>query len=183
MVSLNTEEINVKKQIWVDALTYLICFVVACLLNLATSWLFLKIADSIVVLDYFGQSVIRIVSGFLTGGVIIGAIVARESYKSIEVHPIPLMAAIGLAGVGHLLLCLVLMFYPFIAGGVRDLAGVIGMGTEFSSEADIENIYLWQYLLAFVIDLAYKMGVAILCAYMGKAKRLKNRETIKGYSQ
>lgn len=170
-----------KKQTLISAVIYLICFVVSCILNLAVSWLLLKIVDSIIVLDYFGKSVVRIVSGFLTGGVIIGAVVARESYKSIEAHPLSLSASLGLAGVGHLLLCLLLMFYPFIAGGVRDLAGVLGMGSGFSSASDIENIYLWQYLLAFVIDLAYKIGVAILCAYIGKAMRLKNRESIKGY--
>ncbi len=172
-----------KKQTLMNSVVYLICFVVSCVLNLAVSWLLLKIVDSIVVLDYFGQSVVRIIAGFLTGGAVIGAVVARESYKSIEVRPLSLAATLGLAGVGHLLLCLLLMFYPFIAGGVRDLAGVIGMGSGFSSESDIENIYLWQYLLAFVIDLIFKIGIAILCAYFGKAKRLKNRETIKGYPQ
>ena len=170
-----------KKQTLTNAVVYLVCFVVACILNLAVSWLLLTITDSIIVLDYFGESIIRIFSGFLTGGVIIGAVVARESFKSIEVHPFFLAASMGLAGAAHLLLCLVLMFYPFIAGGVRDLAGVIGMGSGFSSESDIESIYLWQYLLAFCIDLVYKIGVAILCGYLGKAKRLSNRETIKGY--
>ena len=171
-----------KKQTLVNAAVYLICFVVACVLNLAVSWLLLKIVDSFVALNYFGQSVVRIVSGFLTGGAVIGAVVGRECFKSLEFRPLPLVASLSMAGAVHLLLCLILMFYPFIAGGVRDLAGVIGMGSKFDSETDIEKIYLWQYLLAFVIDLAYKIGVACLVGYLGKAKRLKNRESIKGYS-
>ena len=170
-----------KKQAVMDAVVYFICFVAACLLNLAMSWLLLKIVDSFLALEYFGQSVVRIVSGFLSGGIVVGVVVGWERYKSLELRFPSLALSMALAGVAHLVLCLLLMFYPFIAGGVRDLAGVIAMGSDFSSKEDIKDIYLWQYLLAFVIDLAYKIGIAMLGGYLGKKKRLKNRETIKGY--
>ena len=173
---------RMKKQTVVNAVVYLICFVVACILNLAVSWLLLKIVDAFVALDYFGESVVRIVSGFLTGGVVIGAVVGRECFKSLEFRPLSLVASLAMAGGAHLLLCLLLMFYPFIAGGVRDLAGVIGMGSKFDSASEIEKIYLWQYLLAFVIDLVYRIGIALLAGYLGKATRLKNRENLKGFS-
>ena len=172
-----------KKQVLVNSIVYLICFVAACILNLALSFLLLKIINSMVVIGYFGQSVVRLIASALSGGLVIGAIVGRECYKSLEFRPLSIAASLGLAGCAHLLLCLLLMFYPFIAGGVRDLAGLIGMGGNFDAASKIEEIYLWQYLVAFGMDLVYKIGIAILAGYFGKAKRLRNRGELKGYSE
>jgi len=170
-----------KKQTLINALIYLVCMVSACILNLAVSWMMVKIVDSFVELGYFRTAIVRIVSGIVTGGVVLGAVVFRDSYKSICFSPKPLTVSLLLAGLGHLLLCLVLMFHPFIAGGVRYLAGILRMGGDFASDGQLDRIYLWDYLLGFLIDFAVRVAVALLCGYLGKKKRLDNRKNIAGY--
>ena len=170
-----------KKQIAVNAVIYLVCMIGACLLNLAVSWLLVKLADSFVELTYFAKAIVRILSAFLTMGAVLGAVVYRECYKSLEYRPGWLSLSVGLAGLGHLLLCLMLMFYPFIAGGVRYLAGVISLGSNFVSDDMVGRIYLWEYLLAFGIYLVFEIAVALIGGAMGKRMRLKGREQIKGY--
>lgn len=170
-----------KKQVLVNSLIYSICMVVACLLNLAVSALILKIVSAFVVMDYFSASVLRVVVGFFTGGTVIGAVIYRESYRSLQFPVGITVLSMLLAGAAHLILCLLLMFYPFIAGGVRYLAGILCMGTGFDSAAMIEDIYLWAYVLAFFLYLVFEICVSLIGGFLGKRMRLKNRESIKGY--
>lgn len=172
-----------KKQITTNALGYLICMVAACLLNLAVSALLVRIVNLFVVVDYFSAAIIRIISGFLSCGAVLGAMTFRFGYKSVEFRPLLLLASLTLAALGHLALCLLFMFHPFISGGVRELAGVLAMGDAFDGADMIGEIYLWTYLGAFWIDFAVQAVVALVCTYLGKQMRLKGRETIRGYGQ
>ncbi len=164
-----------KKQIVADGIIYLICMLVAQLLNIAVSALTVRLGMAFL-FTYFGRSLIRLVTGFLVSGVVLGAIVYRESYKSMRMQPKLLVPAITLAGLAHLVICLPLKFYPFIAGGVRDLAGILSMGIGFSGEERIGEIYLWAYLAAFALFLLFEIATALICAYAGRKRRIKNRE-------
>ena len=170
-----------KKQVFINSGVYLICMISACLLNLAVTGILLKIVLSFADIGYFATAILRVVFGFLTGAGIIGAIVYRECYKSLEFHPGWIALSMGLAGIVHLGLSVVLMFYPFIAGGVRPLAGILCMGSGFNSDGMIEYIYLWAYLLAFLLYWLFQVVVSLACGWIGKKKRLKSREGIKGY--
>ncbi len=164
-----------KKQIVADGVIYLICMLAAQLLNVAASALTVRLGMAFM-FTYFGRSLIRLVTGFLVSSGVIGAVVWRESYKSMSVRPKQLIPALTLAGLVHLILCLPLKFYPFVAGGVRDLAGILSMGTAFASEEMIGEIRFWAYLVAFAVFLILEIAVALVCAKMGVRKRLKNRE-------
>lgn len=170
-----------KKQITTNAIGYLVCVLVACLLNLAVSALLVKIVNLFIVVEYFEAAVVRLISGFLTCGAVLGAMSFRQSYKSVEFRPMPLLASLALAGVAHLLLCLLFMFHPFISGGVRELAGVLALGDGFDGADMIEEIYLWTYLGAFWIDFAVQTAVVLICGCLGKRTRLKGRESLRGY--
>ncbi len=164
-----------KKQILADGIIYFICMIVAVLLNLAVSALTVRVGTSLM-MTYFGRSVIRLVTGFLVSCGVIGGVVYRECYKSVSFRPRMLIPALGLAGAAHLILCLPLKFYPFIAGGVRDLAGLLSMGTGFSAPEAVSEIRFWAYLVAFAIFLWFQIGTALVCGYVGKKRRLKSRE-------
>lgn len=170
-----------KKQTWINAGVYLICMIAACVLNLTVTGMVLKIILAFADIGYFATAILRIVIGFLTGGGVIGAIIYRECYKSVEFHPGWIALSMSLAGLVHLGISTVLMFYPFIAGGVRPLAGILCMGAGFDSDAMIEYIYFWAYLLAFLLYLVFQIGVSLLCGFIGKKMRLKSREGLKGY--
>ena len=141
----------------------------------------LKIVLSFADIGYFATSILRVVVGFLTGGAVIALVIGREAYKSLEIHPIRTTLALLLAGIFHLGFCLILMFYPFIAGGVRYLAGLLCMGSGFDSADCIPDIFLWAYLAAFFIYLMFQIGCALLGALIGKRMRLKIRASLKGY--
>ena len=170
-----------KKQVWINSGVYLISMIAACLLNLAVTGMALKIVLAFADIGYFATAILRIVIGFLTGAGVIGAIIYHECYKSVEFHPGWIILSMSFAGIVHLGLSTVLMFYPFIAGGVRPLAGILCLGTGFDSDAMIDYIYLWAYLLAFLLYLIFQICVSLLCGFIGKKMRLKNREGLKGY--
>lgn len=170
-----------KKQITTNAIGYLACMVAACLLNLAVSAVLVRIVNLFIVVDYFAGAIVRLISGFLTCGAVLGAMSFRQSYKSVEFRPLSLLASLALAGAAHLLLCLLFMFHPFIAGGVRSLAGVLALGESFDGADMIGEIYLWTYLGAFAIDLAVQTAVAMICGAVGKRRRWKDRSTLRGY--
>ena len=172
-----------KKQITTNAIGYLACMVAACLLNLAVSTLLVKIVNLFIVVEYFEAAIVKLISGFLSCGAVLGAMTFRMGYKSVQFRPLSLLASLVLAALMHLVLCLVLMFHPFISGGVRELAGVLAMGDAFDGADMIGEIYLWTYLAAFWIDFAVQAVVALLCGFLGKRTRLKGRETLRGYGQ
>lgn len=169
-----------KKQVGIEAAVYLLCMIVACLLNLAVSALLIKLVNLLIVVGYWEAAVIRLISGLLVGGAVLGLVVGWECYHSAEFHPASVFTSLLIAGAAHGLLCTVLMFYPFIAGGVRDLAGILTMGSHFSSADCIEEIYLWAYLCAFGIDFAFRAAVALVSGAVGKRMRIKSRETLLG---
>ena len=178
-----TEEDNMKKQFWEDLLTALVTMVVASLLCLAASELALKIVDMFIEVDYFVGAIIKMVIAFLMFGGMIGAIHFFNGYKRVEFLPTRICGTVALGGVFHLALSILLVFHPMIAGGTRFLAGLIQMGDGFDSEAWVEYIYLWTYLAAFAIYLAFQIAVATACGYFGKKYRLYNRTQIKGYKE
>lgn len=167
-----------KKHVFTDAVVYLICMVAACLLNLAVGALAVKIVNLLIEVGYFEAAIIKTVSGLVVGGAVLGAVVGRECYQAAELRPWSLLASLTLAGAGHLLLCVILMFYPFISGGVRDLAGLLAMGDSFNDRGMIERIYLWNYLAAFGIDFAVRAAVSLTAGAIGKHMRLKSRESL-----
>ena len=70
------------------------------------------------------------------------------------------------------------MFTPFMAGGVRDLAGVLTMGNYFDSKAMLEEITLWTYLLAYGIFFVWEATVCVSCNWIGKTQRLRERDDL-----
>ncbi len=172
-----------KKQVFVNSLIYFIAMLGACLVNLAVSAMAVKIVNLFIVVDYFSAAIIRTVIAFVTLSGVIGALTWFESFKSAEFHPLKTLVAVGLGGVYHLAVSTILMFYPFIAGGTRYLAGLINMGERFDSFAEVEYIYLWAYLTAFFIYLFVEMICAVVCGYLGKKKRYDNRKTILGFEE
>jgi hypothetical protein len=76
-----------KKKIGNNALFYLICLVVACLLNLASSALLIRIVNLFIEVQYFEASVIRVISSLLMNGLILGAVCWYDSHHSAEFQP------------------------------------------------------------------------------------------------
>lgn len=167
-----------KKKIGNNALFYLICLVVSCLLNLAASALMIKIVNLFIEVAYCEASVIRIASSLLINGLILGAVSWYESHHSVEFEPLTVVASLSIASLIHLLLCVVLMFTPFMAGGVRDLAGVLTMGDGFNSKSMIEEITLWTYLLSYGIFFVLEMAVCLTLGWFGMKQRLRERENL-----
>ncbi len=170
-----------KKQYFLDALVYAICMVAASLLNLAVSGLIVKFVDVLVTPDFFVFAIVRAVVGFLTGALVLGLVVAYESYKTVSFEPGRIVIAVLMASVVHFLLSLLLRFYPFVAGGTRYLAGLLNQGANFDAYETVSDIQLWAYIAAFWIVKAGEIVVCVIAGKCGKTARLKNRETIKGY--
>ncbi len=170
-----------KKQYVSDALVYVICMIAASLLNLVVSALIVKFVTLLVAPEFFVIAIVRAVVGFLTGAVVLGLVVAYESYKSVTFDPTRTMLAVSIAAVIHFALAFVLRFYPFVAGGTRYLAGLLEKGNGFDAFETVSDIRLWAYVAAFWIIKACEIGVCVIAGKVGKTARLKNRETIKGY--
>ena len=170
-----------KKQYFSDAIVYAICMVAASLLNLAVSAMIVKFVTLLVAPEFFVLAIVRAVVGFLTGAVVLGLVIAFESYKSVSFDPAPIIIAVSLASVIHFVLALVLRFYPFVAGGTRYLAGLLEKGNAFDAFEAVSDIRLWAYIAAFWIIKLCEIGVCVAAGKLGKTARLKNRETIAGY--
>lgn len=167
-----------KKKIGNNALFYLICLVVACLLNLASSALLIRIVNLFIEVQYFEASVIRVISSLLMNGLILGAVCWYDSHHSAEFQPFFTGLSLALASLIHLLLCIVLMFTPFMAGGVRDLAGILTAGDGFHSKSMIEEITLWTYLLSYGIFFIFEVAICLACGFIGKTQRLRRRKDL-----
>ena len=172
-----------KKQFIYTSLVYLISLIAACLVNLAVCALSVRIVNLFIVVDYFTAAIIKAVMSLITVAGVVGAVSYYEAYRRLEFRPAYISASIATAGIVHLALSTVMMFHPFIAGGTRYLAGLMDMGIAFKSSDSIKDIYLWTYLASFAIYLIAEIGVSLLCAYIGKAKRISNRKDIEGYPQ
>ena len=170
-----------KKQYLVDALIYAIAMVAASLLNLAVSALIVKLVTLLVAPDFFVLAIVRAAVGFLTGAVVLGLVIAYESYKSVSFEPVRIVISVGLASVIHFVVSLLLRFYPFVASGTRYLGGLLEYGTDFAEFLEVSDVALWAYVAAFWILKAAEIIVCVIAGKCGKTARLKNRETIKGY--
>ena len=170
-----------KKQIFMDALVYGICMVVASLLNLAASALVVKIVTVLVAPDFFVLAIVRAVVGFLSGAVVVGLVIGYECYKSVSFSPVRISLSFGVAAIAHFLLAFLLRFYPFIAGGTRYLGGLLEHGADFSGFEAVSDVALWAYIAAFWSVKAGELVFCLIAGMCGKGKRLKDREMIKGY--
>ena len=75
-----------------------------------------------------------------------------------------------------MILAMIVSFNPMVAGGVRDLAGILRFGRDFDSAEMVGNIGLPMCLAAFSIYLAFEILSAVLFGYWGVKRRIKNRE-------
>ncbi len=167
-----------KKRFWFGVLVWLAALLGGCLVNLLVCAMAVKIVNLFIVVGFFEAAIIRTVASFVTLCGVVGALTYFESFKAADFSPWSTVAELATAGAGQLILSIPLMFYPFIAGGTRYLAGLIDMGERFDGADMIKEIYLWAYLASFVIYLAAELGCAVICGIMGKRKRLKQRSEI-----
>lgn len=174
--------IGMKKQFIVNSVTYLICMVAACLLNLAVSALAVKIVNALILPEFYVLAIVRVAVGILTGCIVIGAIFIYEGYKTVSFSFFGVVLPMLLAAVVHFALAFVFKFYPFIAGGTHYLGGLIESGDGFSSFESVEDVRLYAYIAAFWIAKAAEIIIAPVCCFLGKRLRIKNRETIVGYN-
>ena len=165
-----------KKQIVADGIIYLICMVVAVLLNLLISALLESIGITLGFAEYSQRAWIRVFSGFSVGIAILSAVVYRECHKSVQFYPVMLIPSVALAGGCQLVLAAIFGFNPIFSGGVRDLAGLILFGADFDSAAMVEKIGLPVCFFAFLIYLSLEILSAMLFGYWGMKRRIKNRE-------
>ncbi len=167
-----------KKRFFYNSLTYFVAMVGACLVNLLVCSMATKIVNLFVVVDYFTLSIVSAVMSFVTVGGVLGALGYYEGFKTAELSIRLKLGEISLAGVANLLICVPLMFHPFIAGGTRFLAGLIDMGRHFDSPECIPDIYLWTYLFAFAIYLIAEIAVCIGLGVLGKRRRMAQRKSL-----
>jgi hypothetical protein len=171
-----------KKQIISNGIVYFICMIAACLLNLGVSALAVKITNILVAPDFFVIAIVRVVSAIVTSCIVLGAVVGYEGYKSVSFSLPLVLLSVLIASVAHFAISFVLKFYPFISGGTHYLGGIIENGSDFNSFSSVADVSLGAYIVAFWIAKGVELAVAPLCAYFGKKVRLKNRESIVGYS-
>ncbi len=167
-----------KKQIIADGIVYLICMVVAVLLNLLISALLEAIGMTFGFVEYYQRAWIRVFSGFFVGCAILAALVYRECYKSLEFYPSILIPSVALAGICQMIIAGILSFNPIFAGGVRDLAGIMSFGSDFDSAAMIEKINLTMCLAAFGIYIVFEILAALGFGYLGVKRREKSRKEL-----
>ena len=170
-----------KKQLLANGITYLLCMVAAALLNLAVSALVVKIVNLLVAPDFFVIAIVRAVTGIVTSCAVLGAVIGYKGYKTLSFSFLTTVLSVFLAAVAHFLLALLLRFYPFIAGGTQYLGGILESGSNFTSFEVVSDVHLLAYIGAFWIAKGAEIIVAPISCLLGKRRRLKNRETIKGY--
>ncbi len=169
-----------KKELAANSLLYLICIVVACLLNLAVMWMAVKITDLFIAMDYFSLAVVKTVTSFITVPLVTGAVVFYTSYKSADFHPGMTALSLVVAETVHLLLSVILGFYPFIASGSRYLAGIMTYGTKFTEDTLIPDITLWTFIAAFLIYAVFNIAVCMAAGFIGKSRRIRQRKELTG---
>ncbi len=170
-----------KKQWAVNSVVYFASFVAACLLNLLISWLLVKIVILLVAPGFFALAVVRVVSGVLSSAVVIGAMSYYDAYRKVAFPVGFFCAAFVSASVLHFLWATLFRYYPFAAGGVRYLAGILAQGSGFTSFSGVDDIRLVFYMLAFWLEKLPVLAVGIVCGFLGRRKRLTNRRSIEGY--
>ncbi len=167
-----------KKPFWFGVLVWLAALLGGCLVNLLVCSMAIKIVNLFIVVEFFESAIIRTAASFVTLCGVVGALTYYEGFKKAEFSPWGTVLELCVAGVGQLALSIPLMFYPFIAGGTRYLAGLINMGEHFDSSERIAEIYLWTYLASFAIYLAAEIFAAVLLGVVGKKNRLKQRREL-----
>ena len=174
---------NKIKNIFADAIFYLVCILIACVLNIAVGWLMSRITTGVISDTFFASAISSIISYLLTLGVVIGALSYHDAYKTISHPATERSIGMALAGVMHFLIAIVFSFHPFVSGGVRALAGIINDGKNFTSAERVNEIYLWQYAVAFFACVIFMIAVLNVCAYVGKNNRKRSRKHIEGYHE
>ncbi len=169
-----------KKQFLVNGLIYFICIFAALLLNLIATGIALKIVDMVIEMTFFSIALTRIVTAFLLLGGVMCAVGYFEEHKEMSVN-FPLCAlSFAVAYIINLGLALLFGFHPFIAGGSKYLAGLLRFGGEFTDADLFRNVPLFFYIAAFTIYIILIFALFLLCAVIGKNKRISDRKELMG---
>ena len=167
-----------KNKIFVGSGVMLLSILLACLLNVAAMWLVLKFVDVFVAVGFFGRIIISLVVSVIVISGLLGVVRYLVSYRSAEFDISGFSLSYLFALLMQLIIALLLKFAPAVAGGTVYLAGIFEHGSQFSNVSDIEYIGILDYLPAFVIISVVVYIVNIACGYIGKIKRLKDREEL-----
>ena len=167
-----------KNKIFVGSGVMLLSILLACLLNVAAMWLVLKFVDVFVAVGFFGRIIISLVVSVVVISGLLGVVRYLVSYRSAEFDISGFSFSYLFASLMQLIIAFLLKFAPAVAGGTVYLAGIFEHGSQFSNVSDIEYIGILDYLPAFVIISVVVYIVNIACGYIGKSKRLKDREEL-----
>ena len=167
-----------KNKLFVGSGVMLLSILLACLLNVAAMWLVLKFVDVFVAVGFFGRIIISLVVSVVVISGLLGAVRYLVAYRSAEFDLSGFSISYLFASLIQLVIAFLLKFAPAVAGGTVYLAGIFEHGSQFSNVSDIEYIGILDYLPAFVILSVFIYVVNIACGYIGKNKRLKDREEL-----
>ena len=168
-----------KKHFVGSGVSFLSIFL-ACLLNFLIMGLVLVIVELFVETDFFAQVIIRLIVSIVSVAGISGVVTYFTAYKRAAYDVRMSSGNFWLATVLQLAISLLLKFTPIIAGGTVYLAGIFELGIEFNSAEDIEYIGLLDYLPAFLILSLIYYATIVICGFIGKNKRIKDRVILTG---
>lgn len=167
-----------KKKIISEIATCYLSIFLACLLNLVIMAMLLKIINMFVGVSFFAQMVIRTVISFIAVPCIVGVIHGLVCYKRAEFYPTSSLLTVSAAVFFQLLLSILLKFHDFVSGGVVYLSCILHYGSSLSATSNVDHVTFLEYILSFLLYAVICIGVYLIFGFLGKKKRLCDREAL-----
>ena len=164
-----------RRDIPVYAILHFLYIVVASVAARLFSNLVVKIVDLFVELDFFGASVIRLVTLFAFSFGLIIFLSYKNGYREARFDKVESVASTSAASLLHFLLGLLFAYTPWLFGATRHIAGFLAFGVNYNDSGLVEDIpfgllALVGFLTACLIALA-----ATVANYKGFRARLAHR--------
>ena len=147
------------------------------------TWMILKIANALVVVNYFasgviyalglgiGMGILLVVYGYITG--------YRAASYSLPQDIIASLSAIVL----HLLFAAAFHYAPLVGGAALPLSGILSLGTEFSSKEAMSKIHGLLPLILFLALMVIYHALMLMTKHFAVRKRLRDRMRLTGQSE
>lgn len=142
--------------------------------------LVMKVINRTFYLEGAAEPLIRASLHTLLSLAVISALAYREGHHFVEYSPRRILLEVIPATLVHLLICFLLGFSRWVAGGVAEFAGLFYYGSGFSADSSLltKDIPVWAFLLSYLITAALYTVCMIVAQKYGKLKRLAEREEL-----
>ena len=139
-----------------------------------------KIVDLFVELDFFGASIVRVITLFGFSIALIVLFAYKGGYREARFDKVECVVSASAASRLHFLLGMPFAYSPWFFGATRHFAGFLAFGGNYNDNSRIEEIPFGTLVAVALITAVLTVAGITLANYVGFRRRLSDRQALTG---